>query len=872
MLSNKLTFSLASIVFLFALVFMATPVNAQVTIVEVPTNAIPIAANGFDGIDKVGTSDTNALFPDGVISPLLIDLEAFLRTGGTILLVDTRTPTANLAPPMLTPKQLVISEIMWAINEQDFDQQDNDQWIELYNTGADIPAGLAAGDLKLYFVEGDPIPTANAAGGIDADRNPDTSIAPATDGIDGVLIDMMSNIAIGVWRGSVPGQNGYIPGTSPPDETPRRNFVSMYRNIDYDKVETKMDADDEPILLATRLEGVPDGRAAGSWLASTNRFDTGMIGSPGERHFKPTADLAATVVPYTPVIINEIGNGTGDSNDWVEIKNVSTAAVNLKNYSITQVTADASGKASETALVKFPTDQDINLAAGGILLITQSDPSVGTGIAAGKLLGDASGETPADEQENTGTSSLYYISSDLKLADSGASLLVIRSDQAKVNHETIIDLTGTAYIEDSSKDYRTEVFPLLATAKGHANVIDGVADAGEGFIAGAVYKRDDAAGGTGEKDWSKVGFTGVGYDRDAEPTAANGGTPGFPNDAVKTEFVDVDGKAVYTGMVSISEIMVAQTRRNLPQWIELYNNSMTQSVNINGWSLMILNVDSADLDGRDEVTLEITDAPNIAPNQTLLIVSGATSRASDGIGTVYNLFTQHKSDLEVRRKADSVLSEEGFYISLSDARGAMADEVGNILSDYEDGDMTEWDIPTAEEGRSSIIRRHDDGEARDGTDETGWILAENTDLVPETYYGDKDDVGSPAARVGSALPVSLSSFRPMRDPTTGEVVVRWITQSELNNAGFNILRSETKKGEFKVVNLKGIIAGHGTTSEKHVYEWKDTTAKPNVVYYYQIEDVSLDGKRTRLAQTHLRGNVNAAGKATIRWGELKSQR
>ena len=117
--------------------------------------------------------------------------------------------------------------------------------------------------------------------------------------------------------------------------------------------------------------------------------------------------------------------------------------------------------------------------------------------------------------------------------------------------------------------------------------------------------------------------------------------------------------------------------------------------------------------------------------------------------------------------------------------------------------------------------------------------------------------------------VSLSSFRPVRDQATGEVVVRWITQSELNNAGFNILRSEAKDGEFEVVNLKGIIPGHGTTSEKHVYEWTDTSAKPNVVYYYQIEDVSLDGNRTTLRTTHLRGNVNAAGKTYDTLGRAK---
>ena len=133
------------------------------------------------------------------------------------------------------------------------------------------------------------------------------------------------------------------------------------------------------------------------------------------------------------------------------------------------------------------------------------------------------------------------------------------------------------------------------------------------------------------------------------------------------------------------------------------------------------------------------------------------------------------------------------------------------------------------------------------------------------------DYFHPGFREIDPLPVSLSSFRPERDKTTGEVIIRWITESELNNAGFNILRSETKTGTFKRINLKGIIPGHGTTSERHVYQWKDTTAKPNVVYYYQIEDVSLDGTHTTLTMTHLRGNVTAAEKITTTWGDLKNR-
>jgi hypothetical protein len=100
-------------------------------------------------------------------------------------------------------------------------------------------------------------------------------------------------------------------------------------------------------------------------------------------------------------------------------------------------------------------------------------------------------------------------------------------------------------------------------------------------------------------------------------------------------------------------------------------------------------------------------------------------------------------------------------------------------------------------------------------------------------------------------------------------VITWSTQSELNNAGFFIKRSQQQEGEFKVINA-AMVPGAGTTSEKRFYTYTDTTAQPNVVYYYQIADVSFDGHRQTLTRgVHLRGHVGVAGKATTTWGELK---
>ena len=68
-----------------------------------------------------------------------------------------------------------------------------------------------------------------------------------------------------------------------------------------------------------------------------------------------------------------------------------------------------------------------------------------------------------------------------------------------------------------------------------------------------------------------------------------------------------------------------------------------------------------------------------------------------------------------------------------------------------------------------------------------------------------------------------------------------------------------------------MIQGAGTTGERNEYSWTDTTAKPNTVYYYRIEDVSHAGDRKQLATVRLRGLVSASGKLTTRWADLKAE-
>ena len=319
--------------------------------------------------------------------------------------------------------------------------------------------------------------------------------------------------------------------------------------------------------------------------------------------------------------------------------------------------------------------------------------------------------------------------------------------------------------------------------------------------------------------------------------------------------------------IAISEIMIASNGGRLPQWIEFHNRSDTHAVNLKGWKLEIQNYRSENFNGLQNITITLKEK-SINPQETLLIVSkqGESSNNSQN-EQVYNLSNLHP------HLQDVVLSEEGFYLKLSNVAGELIDEGGNLDGKRNTNDKPAWSLPrilTKDEVRTSIIRQHDNGTPRLGTEISGWISAVNTNLATSTttYYGHPDDIGAPGIKSGGALPVSLSRFRAELAETG--VIIKWITESELDNAGFYILRSKTKDGDFKIVN-PALIQGAGTTSERHTYTWKDTAAKPNVVYYYRIEDVSYTGVRQQLATVRMRGYVSAVDKLTTKWGDLKLQ-
>ena len=321
--------------------------------------------------------------------------------------------------------------------------------------------------------------------------------------------------------------------------------------------------------------------------------------------------------------------------------------------------------------------------------------------------------------------------------------------------------------------------------------------------------------------------------------------------------------------VVFSEFMFESVggENGLPQWIEVYNDS-TKEINLRGWELHWKRLQPLPF----EVTTTFKEDFIIPVEQSRLIVtslgrhSGGAKLSDDAVYQLHHLHAEEltREDIEIRNR---LIDRGGFSLKLINPNDVIIDHIGTLTGNKQTWQLHECLVNGV---RTSLIRRFDKGVPRSGTERRGWRRAFDAKrLVAGIYYGHSHDLGTPAYRRGKPLPVELSQFsaRFVKD----KVVINWTTESELNNTGFNILRSTSRTKNFRPINTK-LIKGAGTTGERNTYQFIDKTAKPNVVYYYRIEDVDLSGTRGILTTYQLRGVITPTDKRITTWGTLKDDR
>ncbi|HZW39772.1 MAG TPA: T9SS type A sorting domain-containing protein [Ignavibacteriaceae bacterium] len=109
-------------------------------------------------------------------------------------------------------------------------------------------------------------------------------------------------------------------------------------------------------------------------------------------------------------------------------------------------------------------------------------------------------------------------------------------------------------------------------------------------------------------------------------------------------------------------------------------------------------------------------------------------------------------------------------------------------------------------------------QARNGT--TAWASTDGGTIVKGTNI---------------SLPVELTSFTASANENN--VVLNWVTKTEINNKGFEVERKDAQGNSVTV----GYINGNGTTTEEHSYSFIDSKVSDGK-YSYRIKQLDYDGK------------------------------
>ena len=199
-------------------------------------------------------------------------------------------------------------------------------------------------------------------------------------------------------------------------------------------------------------------------------------------------------------------------------------------------------------------------------------------------------------------------------------------------------------------------------------------------------------------------------------------------------------------------------------------------------------------------------------------------------------------------------STENGIIAINDDASAIYREEININSPVQAGDVLSYDVTSAVE--------HDLFDTGQ-TIYSGFAIKKYAGMLDLEFYAATDPENGPKLHIeiihqttttttAPATLINLASFTAT--PKFSKVIMQWSTESEIDNAGFNLYRAEAEAGKYIKIN-SSLIPAQGSATKGASYEFIDTNVQNRKTYYYKLEDIDLQGNST----------FHVAGSATPRW-------
>jgi Secretion system C-terminal sorting domain/Right handed beta helix region len=265
-----------------------------------------------------------------------------------------------------------------------------------------------------------------------------------------------------------------------------------------------------------------------------------------------------------------------------------------------------------------------------------------------------------------------------------------------------------------------------------------------------------------------------------------------------------------TGGISIATLFAGSSSSSEIAFNEIYNNSFGIA-----------------LQGSNPITSYIHDNliydNNINPD-VMTTGSGINAYGTDAVAPVIarNKISGNWWGVTIQI---GIVGQPGPQVNLGNVENAdTTDDGKNIISGNVQGpDVYDLYNNTAE----TIYAQNNDWEVYDST------------LIEEHIYHFVDDTTLGLVifiPFSGSIPVELTSFtaRNLDD----KVILNWQTATEINNRGFEILRSaQNNKGEWEHINF---VEGKGTTTEMTDYSYIDRISCPGK-YTYKLKQIDFDG-------------------------------